>query len=259
MKIPTIKKIIIGIIILATTIGIGIYLFIQSIAIPNSEEIGLKYKTTQAIAIPEKIEWQSVGFAKELINQKESMVVIAAGNNPISDKDWKSFSPRFPWAKNIDRNILFQKTHFIRSPYAPADCQGKDCKSIIEYKKHTWMDIAQPIAVDYIPDKTNILQPEPGHLVIKTILKCKFMQFENEIYQLTDNQENFYVMHATETGEPKLDVTLPNGWTLQKVSLEEPLILAPFGSSGECYYNVVGDHVGQGYHQYVYSSDYYPN
>ena len=118
--------------------------------------------------------------------------------------------------------------------------------------------MAQPIAVDYIPDKTDFLKPESGHLTIKTIKKCQFINFGNEIYQMTDNNGNNYVMHATETGKPNLNVTLPDGWTVKKVLLKEPLILSPFGSSDECYYNVVGDHLGQGYHQYFYASETYP-
>ena len=35
-------------------------------------------------------------------------------------------------------------------------------------------------------------------------------------------------MHATETGEPNLDVILPKGWT-PKVALQEPLVILPFG------------------------------
>jgi len=120
------------------------------------------------------------------------------------------------------------------------------------------MELAQPVAIDYIPDKTNMLKPEPGHLVVKTIRKCQFMRFEDVIVQMTDNKGNFYVMHATETGEPNVHVTLPEGWTVKQVALEEPLMLSPFGSPGECYYNVVGDHLGQGYHQYVFAEDIYP-
>ena len=78
------------------------------------------------------------------------------------------------------------------------------------------------MAVDFIPTKTNILKPEEGYLVVKIIKKCQILRFENEIYQLTDNKGNYFVMHATEKGEPNLDVILPNGWTLNKVSLQNP-------------------------------------
>jgi hypothetical protein len=42
------------------------------------------------------------------------------------------------------------------------------------------------------------------------------------------------------------------------VELKEPLIVVPFGEEGDCYFNIVGDHLGQGYHQYQYAGDYYP-
>ena len=66
-------------------------------------------------------------------------------------------------------------------------------------------------------------------------------------------------MHATETGEPSLDVVLPEGWTLKKVVLQEPLIVSPFGGGNDCYFNIVGDHLGQGYHQYIFADKTYPS
>ena len=132
------KKIYLGILISIALMGIGIYLFIQSITFPTSKEVGLQYKTTHAINIPENLKWQSAGFAKELINQKENMVVISGGNNTISNEKWKDFKPRFPWSKNIDRHILFEKVFFAKSPYASIDCQNDNCKTIREYQEYTW-------------------------------------------------------------------------------------------------------------------------
>ncbi len=113
------------------------------------------------------------------------------------------------------------------------------------------------MAVDFVPagEKTDILTPAPGHLVIKTIIKAQLLRFTGSMYQLTDNRGNFYVMHATETGVPRLDVALPGGWTLRKVALAEPLVIAP--SQGG-YYNIVGDCCGQGYHQYIFADTTYP-
>ena len=76
--------------------------------------------------------------------------------------------------------------------------------------------------------------------------------------KLTDNKGNKYVMHATETGKPDTTAILPNSWTLKKVILKEPLIISPFGGGNECYYNIFGDNLGQGYHQYIFSDKYYP-
>lgn len=81
--------------------------------------------------------------------------------------------------------------------------------------------------------------------------------FADSIYQLTDNKGNYYVMHATETGKPDTTVNLPIGWSLKKVILNEPLIISPFGGGNECYYNIVGDHLGQGYHQYIFADKFY--
>ena len=78
-----------------------------------------------------------------------------------------------------------------------------------------------------------MLKPEKGYLVVKIIKKCQILRFENEIYQLTDNKGNYYVMHATETGEPNLNVVLHNvsAKTLSYFTLED------------CYFNIVGDHL----------------
>ncbi len=243
---------------IVAVLGVLLYAFIQSLALPTLEEAGLRYRTTQAIPIPDDVDWGSIGFAKELIHQPESMVVVDGGPNPVPDQEWDDFKPRFPWSKNIDRNILFQKTFFIRSPYAPMDCSGSNCLIIREYKDYTWLELAQPAAVDYIPGETNFLKPDPGYLVVKVIRKCQFLQFEDGFYRLTDGRGNFYAMHATETGEPTTEVVLPPGWTVKRIDFVQPLTLSPFGSDGECYFNMVGDHLGQGYHQYIYAAETYP-
>jgi len=36
------------------------------------------------------------------------------------------------------------------------------------------------------------------------------------------------------------------------------LVVIPFGEKEDCYFNIIGDHLGQGYHQYQYSSGFYP-
>lgn len=155
--------------------------------------------------------------------------------------------------------MLFQQTAFYRSPNTDVNCKEVDCIKEREYKNYTWVEMAKPICVDYVGGKTDILKPEKGHLVIKTIQKCQTVMFIDSIFQLTDNKGNFYVMHATETGEPDTTATLPIGWTLKKMMLKEPLIISPFGGGNECYYNIVGDNLGQGYHQYIFADKFYPS
>ena len=36
------------------------------------------------------------------------------------------------------------------------------------------------------------------------------------------------------------------------------LVILPFGKGEDYYFNIVGDHLGQGYHQYKYANAYYP-
>ena len=227
--------------------------------LPTAKERGIKYFTKSKFVVPQDIKWIEVGSAKEIINVSEKLVLLSGGSNPIPLDKWRDFEVGFSWKKNIDRNILFNKTAFIRSPNAKSNCQGKDCFIQREYKGYTWIELAKPLAIDYIPSKTNIMKPAKGHLVVKTIKKCQIVVFENEIYQLTDNKGNYYVMHATEKREPNLNVVLPVGWTLNKVKITKPLVVTPSGLGEDCFFNIIGDHLGQGYHQYIYADEYYPS
>lgn len=233
-------------------------LIFQSCGIKTAKEVGLHFSTEKS-KLPDTLNWKKIGFAKELINQKEMIVVISGGANPIPLDNWDAFNPSFPYRKNIDRHLLFQQTAFYRSPNTDVNCKGVDCIRQREYKNYTWVELAKPICVDYVGGETDMLKPEKGHLVIKTIQKCQTVMFADSIFQLTDNRGSYYVMHATETGKPDTTATLPSGWTLRKVVLKEPLIISPFGGGDECYYNIVGDNLGQGYHQYVFAGAIYPS
>ena len=235
-----------------------IVMLFNSCDFDSVEEAGIKYPTKPAFEVPSNIEWQEIGTAKEIINVKEKLVVVSGGKNPIPLKIWDNFKPRIPWQKNIDRNLLFNKTAFLRSPNAPSNCKGTDCITEMKYKGYTWIELASPLAIDYIPSKTDMLKPAEGHLVVKVIKKCQLVYFENEIYQMSDDKGNKYVMHATETGTPNLDAVLPKGFKLEKVKLDEPLIIVPFGDKEDCYFNIVGDHLGQGFHQFEYADKFFP-
>lgn len=230
----------------------------NSCGLKTAKEAGLHFSTEKS-KLPDTLNWKKIGFAKELIIQKEMVVIISGGTNPIPLDKWDDFKASFPYTKNIDRHLLFQKTAFYRSPNTDVNCKAEDCIKKREYKNYTWVEMAKPVCVDYVGGKTDMLKPEKGHLVIKTIQKCQTVMFTDSIFQLTDNKGNFYVMHATETGEPSLDAVLPEGWTLKKVDLKEPLIISPFGGGNDCYFNIIGDNLGQGYHQYIFADSVYPS
>ena len=243
-------KFIFKLIVLATTI-------LQSCGIKTSKEVGLRFATVKS-RLPDTLHWKNIGFAKELINQKEMVVFISGGSKSIPLDRWEDFKPSFPYKKNIDRYLLFKQTAFYRSPNTDVDCKESDCTRQREYKNYTWVEIARLICVDFIGGKTDMIKPERGHLAIKTIQKCQTVLFTDSIFQLTDNKGNFFVMHATETGKPDTSVVLPHGWTLKKINLTKPLVISPFGGGNECYYNIVGDNLGQGYHQYIFADKFYP-
>ena len=230
---------------------------LQSCELKTANEFGLHFSTEKS-KLPDTLKWMKIGFAKELINQKEIIVVISGGKNQISMDKWDEFKPSLPYRKNIDRHLLFQQTAFYRSPNTDVNCEGAACMTEHTYKSYSWIELAKPICIDYVGGKTDILKPEKGRLVIKTIQKCKAIMFTDSIFQLTDGKGNFYVMHATENGKPDTKVILPLGWTLKKMILKEPLIISPFGGGNDCFYNILGDNLGQGYHQYIFTNKFYP-
>lgn len=225
--------------------------------LPTSQDIGLRFSTEKS-RLPNDLQWREIGLAKELLHPKEKMVVISGGSNPIPLDKWDRYTPPWPYRKNLDRHLLFQQTAFYRSPQTEVNCQNNACIRTRTFDGYTWVELAKPICVDYVGGKTDILKPENGKLVIKTIQKCQAVRFTDSIFQLTDNQGNFYAMHATETGKPDTAVVLPRGWSLKKISLAEPLIISPFGGGNECYFNIIGDPLGQGYHQYIFANKFYP-
>lgn len=238
---------------------LAVLLHLSGCSLPSATEANLSYPTTPALEAPENTEWKKPGLAKELINLKEQVVLLSGGAQPIPPEEWNELKVRYPWTKNIDRHVLIDQTALLRSPNAPVDCKEEDCLTFRDFKGYSWVELAEPLAVDFIPSKTDILKPEPGHLVVKTIKKCQVLRYEKDLYQLSDGKGNAYAMHATESGPPNLDAQLPEGFTLQHLALDTPLVIAPFGQSGDCYFNIVGDHLGQGYHQYRYAADRYPD
>jgi len=225
-------------------------------SLPSSAEAKVSF-ATKSEPLPADLEWGRRSVAHELINIKDLVVVVSGGPNPIPDAEWESYRPPMPWMKNIERNLLFSATYFMRSPRADADAAGDARYTIREVSSHTWVELAQTVSVDFVPadKKTNIVKPASGRLAIKTIKKPQVMRWDETIYRLSDGQGNFYVMHATETGTPDLTVALPAGWSLEKIELSEPLVISP--SQGG-YFNIAGDCLGQGYHQYVFSDPLWP-
>jgi hypothetical protein len=187
------------------------------------------------------------------------VVVISGGAHPIPDDEWQKYRPPLPWIKNIERKLLFDGSYFMRSPHAPEDATGPGRYTVREVSGFTWVELAQPVAVDFVPpgEETDTVKPAPGHLAIKTIKKPQVLRWSGSVWQLADGKGNYFVMHAYEDpAGPTSSVDLPAGWSLKMVELTAPLVITP--SQGG-YYNVVGDCLGQGYHQYVFADAVYPS
>ncbi len=247
----------------------GVILFMPFLAactqIPTIEKSEVKFSTL-AVPQPDSLICLNKATgqikAKELVHVTKRVVVIAGGKNAMSDEDWEKYNPSFPWRKNIDRYTLFSQSCFLRSPNAPVDCKGTDCRTIQTFKGHTWLELANFVAVDFIPEggtSSDPQTPDPGELSIKVVSKCHVLTFEGEIYDLSDGLGNHFVMHATENSAPSLEVALPPGWVLKRDTLATPLVVGPRGIEGECYHVLISDHFGQGYHQYQFADPIFPS
>jgi len=231
---------------------------------PTSEEAGISFETiasTRPVDSTCLNEAGEAGLAKELVNLRERVVVVGAEPNLMPDDMWADYSPRFPWQKNINRNTLFDDHCFYRSPGVPVDCTGDECTIMRELDGYTWLELSAIEAQDCLPTPDagcSADSVEPGAISITVTSKCHQIIFTNEIYELVDPAGNHYVMHATDTGTPDLNAAIPDGWTLTRIELDEPLEVLPFGGGDNCYHNVLRDNLGQGYHQIFFAETQYP-
>lgn len=259
------QNVIAGIIVLVVIAGvIALYNFLQLrslIQFPTSAEAGVSFQTIES-SRPDGsdcLNQGTNGLAKELINLENRTVILRMGEGSMPDEEWAAFEPDLPIAKNINRNVMFNQHCFYRSPGAAVDCEGETCRITEDFVGYEWIELSIIDSQDCFPaGETNCGRPEPGVVSATVTRKCHQVIWENEIYDLTDPAGNRYVMHATETGNPDLNVELPIGWTLERVTIDEPLIVNPVGGGDNCYHNVMRDNLGQGYHQYVFAGESYP-
>lgn len=242
------------------------------INIPTIEKAGVSFDTT-LIEVPVNTPWVSYEDAFEMINPTTMTVVFEdaaypVSENPISAEQWSKFRGPLPWIKNIKRNIQFDGAFMVGSPsvYKSGNASDTDFESnlvFLEIGDYTWMELAIVEAATLYPGggKPSGQIPEPGEVIFQTVVKPQINRWDDVIYRMTDGKGNFFVMHATATidGEPSLDVELPKGWKLERIEIDEPLIITPTVGG---YYNIIMDNLGQGYHHYIYadevfSSDYF--
>ncbi|MEM6844881.1 MAG: hypothetical protein AAF632_21890 [Bacteroidota bacterium] len=120
------------------------------------------------------------------------MLLISGGERPIPDSVWRDFTVRFPWQKNLDRNLLFDRTYFPRSPGTSPERSGQACYTIREYQDYTWMELAEPVAVDYISAKTDVQRPAPEHLCLPfSTMSCK------QALKLSSRQSLFWNIYSS--------------------------------------------------------------
>ena len=249
------KRTIFFLIIGVVVVGGGILLYIQQIlAFPPLPT----YNTTIISGRPEGAacinQPPSAGLAIELIDLENDKVYLAGGSNPITIEEWENTAVRFPHMKNSKRFLLFDDTCLYRSPNIAPTCQGEACAEFVEHYDHTWFVLSDVAGQTCYPDADGCQSDvvNPGYVSLTVIDKCQEITFLGSIYELVDNRGNRYVMHATDDGTPDTTgVSLPEGWSLAEVALDEPLTIEPRGE-GHCYYNIVRDNTLQSYHQYLF-------
>jgi len=229
----------------------------------TAEKAGVSYETVESpwpihpICLNPQVR---AGIAKEILDAKLMTVVIASGPREISDAEWSAYKPSFPNQKNSDRHLLFSASCFARSPGAPADCKGDDCRQMVDLDDYSWTALSKLDAVDCIPKNSscNPGKVKAGEIAIVVSEKCHELTCEGEQVFLFGPSGEKAIMHATATGMPTMDVQLPRGWHLTKETLAHPLVIRPFGGGTKCYYNIIRDNLAQSYHQIHYGKPYYP-
>ncbi|MFZ4814937.1 MAG: hypothetical protein ACOYL5_10395 [Phototrophicaceae bacterium] len=244
--------------------GLLVFNYVQSLL--AFEPLTISYATVQT-NMPENAacaggSGESTGIAKEIINLDTNFIYVAGGDQAMPDDVWADYNFRLPILQNSTRNLMFQGSCFFRSPGASATCTGEDCFIMEEINGYNWLALTLVEGQSCFPDAAGCSGDvvNPGYVSITTIAKCHRLVWEGPvIYELTDAEGNLYVMHATATGTPDLNPTLPDGWSLAERTLSEPLVLLPFGGGDECHYNVLRDNLLQSYHQYTYAAAQYPS
>ena len=120
---------------------------------PTAAEAGVSY-ATEVVPWPTELECLNSAnptVAKEVLDQGTLTIVIAGGDNAISDAEWASYTPSWGHSKNSDRHLRFDESCFWRSPASAASCVGDDCRSIVEFDEHSWVELSKIHAVDCVP------------------------------------------------------------------------------------------------------------
>ena len=229
----------------------------------SSVDAGVSYRTV-SVAWPQDtrcLNDENPETAKEIVIGDTLMVAVAGGDHPIPDSEWEDFSPGWGNRKNSTRSLQFDDSCFARSPHAAQGCVGEDCATVVAVKDYTWIELSQILAVDCRPDggACNPQSLQPGELAMIVTRKCHRLTFVGQQIFLVGPQGEEAVLHASAgSAAPTTDVELPDGWSLERRTLDEPLTIHPFGGEGECYYNVIRDELEQSYHQIAYAGDTYP-
>jgi len=190
------------------------------------------------------------------------MVYASMGDNPMTYEEFQSTPSQVgKWKLNSPRNLQFESNCFFKSPTTPADCT-EDCievETIKALNDTTWGALALNVCAGYFPSGDTDIElgpAPPGQILVSPISKCQNMTFAaGNQYLLTDQFDNTYIMHASAenttegVADAASEAVLPEGWSVEGVSLDSDLTIYPdMTDDGSCYYTVVRDSADNSYH-----------
>jgi hypothetical protein len=115
------------------------------------------------------------------------------------------------------------------------------------------VELAKPICVHFIGGKTDVLKPKkrafgcknhpkmPGDTVLR-------------LYLSTDRQQGKFLCLARRRIGPASHY----GNLARRLVAQKSDATSAVGGGCHCYFNILGDHLRQGYHQYIFADKIYP-
>lgn len=234
--------------------------------------------------------WAPLSVAHEILNlapiyaaPESTTAMLAtykgAGSNPIPSAIWDAgYVPPYPYIENTTRNLQFNESHFISSPYQPegvttyittsdgytwaalsTTVNAMNPFSLTDYAGHTPPVLNAYAAGNWVTD------PVPGALKLTVNYKAQNMLFYAddpttgepiERFFVRDPYDNVYIMHASAATDPAgvesafNAADFPTGWIKYSTYLPQDLEIQPAQGVGNLYeYTLLRDNADNTYHQ----------
>ena len=167
-----------------------------------------------AVVLPGISTAQQVGH--ELLDASAGFPIVVWGNTEITTPEYDALVLPPGWLRNQPREGVGQTGQFLRSPGLPADGEF----TTQEMFGFTWLHQASVVALGGNLD--------PGGLLRATTVE-KHHELEwptgSNITILTSPEAVEYILVSRDAQRTSDTPTMPSGWTLEVIALEEDLLL----------------------------------